>query len=191
MNIYLRLSYKWRALCSHLYTVLIRSSFAHIGKGSLFIYKADMLRGCPYISIGNNTEISQNCRLTAWDRHEEQQFCPNIKIGNNCKLGPYSHITAIGNITIGDNLLTGSNVLISDNAHGSLQDTNLPPLERPLKTKGDIHIGNNVWIGNNVCILSGVTIGDCAIIAAGSIVNKDVPAHSMVAGIPAKVVKAQ
>jgi acetyltransferase-like isoleucine patch superfamily enzyme len=42
-----------------------------------------------------------------------------------------------------------------------------------------------------VCILSGVTIGDCAIIAAGSIVNKDVPAHSMVAGVPAKVVKAQ
>lgn len=188
---YLQLSYKWRAFRSHLYTIMIRRGFNSFGKGSLIIYKADMLRGCKYISIGNNTEISHNCRLTAWDKHGTQHFCPKIVIGNNCKIGAYSHITAIGNITIGDNLLTGSNVLISDNAHGNIHDTNLPPMERPLRTKGDIRIGKNVWIGNNVCILSGVTVGDGAIIAAGSIVNKDVPEHTIVAGSPAKVVKTQ
>jgi len=50
-------------------------------------------------------------------------------------------------------------------------------------------IGNNVWLGNNVCILAGVTIGDGAIVAANSVVTKDVPAYSLVAGVPAVIKK--
>ncbi|MCQ2515275.1 MAG: hypothetical protein MJ094_00245 [Saccharofermentans sp.] len=53
----------------------------------------------------------------------------------------------------------------------------------------EISIGNHVWIGSRVTVLKGVSIGDGAIIAAGSVVTKDVPAHSMVAGCPARVVK--
>ena len=52
-----------------------------------------------------------------------------------------------------------------------------------------IKIGNHVWIGVNCTILKGVTIGDGAIIAAGSVVTKDVPAHSLVGGVPAKVIR--
>jgi len=50
-------------------------------------------------------------------------------------------------------------------------------------------IGNNVWLGNNVCIMPGVTIGDGAVVGANSVVTKDVPAYSVAAGIPAKIVK--
>jgi len=59
----------------------------------------------------------------------------------------------------------------------------------PLKTK-EVIIGNNVWIGNNVLILKGVSIGDNAIIAAGSVVTKNVPEGSVVAGNPAKMIKS-
>ena len=54
---------------------------------------------------------------------------------------------------------------------------------------GGVNIGNKVWIATNAMILPGVTIGDGAIIAAGTVVTKDVPARSMVAGVPAKIIK--
>ena len=82
-------------------------------------------------------------------------------------------------------------MLISDNAHGKniIEQLKLPPRQRPLYTKGPVVIGNNVWIGNNACILSGVTIGDGAVIGANSVVTHDVPAYSVAAGIPAKIIK--
>ncbi len=58
-----------------------------------------------------------------------------------------------------------------------------------VRTKGNVVIGNDVWIGMNAMILSGVTIGDGAIVAAGSVVTKDVPAYAIAAGVPAEVIK--
>jgi acetyltransferase-like isoleucine patch superfamily enzyme len=55
--------------------------------------------------------------------------------------------------------------------------------------RGEIHIGRNVYLGTNVIITKPITIGDGAVIAAGSIVNKDVPSHSIVAGNPAKIIR--
>jgi len=63
------------------------------------------------------------------------------------------------------------------------------PADRDLYIKGPVHIGNNVWMGDRVCILSGVTIGDGAVIAANAVVTKYVPAYSVVGGVPAKVLK--
>ena len=60
---------------------------------------------------------------------------------------------------------------------------------RPVVSKGSVIIGNNVWIGDKATILPNVTIGDGAVIAANSVVTKDVPAYSVVAGNPAKVIK--
>ncbi len=113
-------------------------------------------------------------------------------MGNNCSIGDHSHITAINKIIIGNNLLTGPNVLITDNSHGqnnTVAELQVAPNQRPLYSKGEVHIGNNVWIGQNACILSGVTIGDGVIIAANSVVTHDIPAYSLAAGTPAKIIK--
>lgn len=64
-----------------------------------------------------------------------------------------------------------------------------PPISRKLHSKGPIAIGDNVWIGDKATILSGVTIGDGAVVAANAVVTRDVPAYSVVAGNPARVVK--
>ena len=64
------------------------------------------------------------------------------------------------------------------------------PLKRPLVSKGGVVIGDNVWICDNVCILSGVTIGNGAVVAANAVVTHDVPPYTMVAGVPAKVIKS-
>ena len=110
---------------------------------------------------------------------------PQIRIGNKCTIRDFAHITAVRSIIIGDNLLTGTNVLISDNSHGGFSSEReyaaaLPP--RMLERRG-------VVIGDNVCVLAGVTIGNGVVVGANSVVTHDIPDFSLAAGCPAKVVK--
>ncbi|MBQ7698097.1 MAG: sugar O-acetyltransferase [Paludibacteraceae bacterium] len=88
-----------------------------------------------------------------------------------------------GGIIIGDDALIGHNATLCTLNHDP------DPQHRGDMTAKPIHIGNGVWLGANVTILQGVTIGDGAIIAAGAVVNKDVPAKTVVGGIPAKIIK--
>lgn len=120
-----------------------------------------------------------------------QQLTPELIIGSHCNIGAYNIITCANKITIGDNLLTGKWVTITDNSHGATDYDSLKvsPTLRPLVSKGPVTIGNNVWIGDKVTILPGVTIGEGAVIGANSVVTKDVPAFSVVAGNPALIVK--
>ena len=149
------------------------------------------IRGGNYITVGQGTTILRGAILTAWDSYGRQTFSPSIEIGRNCALGEHIHVTACNCITIGDNLLTGRYVYISDNSHGRTDGSGLDlhPLDRELFSKGPVHIGNNVWIGERACILPGVTIGDGAIIGAGAVVTKDIPPYCVAAGVPAVVVK--
>jgi len=155
---------------------------------------------CPEaITLGDDVSFGENTFLTAWDSYTckingeiaTQHFKPSIVIGSNCHFGYNNHITAINSITIGDNLLTGKWVTITDNSHGQFvaEQLGMEPSLRPLFSKGPVVIGNNVWIGDKATILPGVHIGDGAIIAANAVVVKDVPEYSMVAGNPSRIVK--
>lgn len=147
--------------------------------------------GNKYISLGKNCFFGKNCIVSAWDKHNNQKFAPTIQIGNNCEFGEYNHITATNAIVIGNELLTGRWVTITDNSHGNTDIDSLKqrPIERQIISKGPVRIGNNVWIGDKATILPNVTIGDGAVIAANAVVTKDVPAYSVAAGNPAKIVK--
>lgn len=147
---------------------------------------------CPdRILLGEDNSFGDNLYLTAWSQFSPQSDSILIKTGNNCDFGAFNHITAINEIVIGDNCLTGKWVTISDNNHGTTSYTDLlkPPLQRTVVSKGPVIIGNNVWIGDKATILSGVIIGDGAVIASNAVVTKDVPAYSVVAGNPARVIK--
>lgn len=150
------------------------------------------LKGEKFISIGKGTRLERGVILTAWESHNSQTFTPSITIGENCNINEFNQISACEKITIGNNLLTGRYVYISDNSHGnSLYDEqHIHPHKRPLFVKGPIVIGNNVWICEHACVLSGVTIGDGAIVAANAVVTHDVPSYAIVAGVPAKVIKS-
>ncbi|MFT2092646.1 sugar O-acetyltransferase [Paraglaciecola sp. 2405UD69-4] len=109
----------------------------------------------------------------------------NIKAGKNFYANHGLIILDAGPVEIGDDVMIGPSVLISTSTH---------PLDPEKRKKGieiarPITIGNNVWIGMGAKILEGVVIGDNAVIAAGAVVNKDVVANSLVAGVPAKVIK--
>ena len=111
----------------------------------------------------------------------------SLTIGNNVGINHYCFIGVRGNIKIGDNVIFGPRVSVFSENH------NFDRLDIPIKDQGetrkDTLIGNDVWIGASSVILSGVKIGDGAIIAAGSVVNKDVPSNAIVAGVPAKMIK--
>lgn len=149
------------------------------------------LIGPQCMKIGRSTAFGDCLYLTAWTSFLDQKFTPEIIIGNDCCFGAYNHITAINKIVIGDGCLTGKWVTISDNNHGttSLEDLKKKPMERHIYSKGPVIIGKNVWIGDKSTILSGVNIGDGAIIAANSVVTKDVPPYCVVAGSPARIIK--
>lgn len=176
-----------------LYTLWIRNFFGEVGDMCRFRYPLRLQGGGSHrIRIGDRTNISSNSVLGSWERYgKDEHFDPEIIIGKDCKIGEYCHITAIKKITIGDGLLTGRFVYIGDNAHGrlSLEEADIPPVQRQLTSKGEIKIGRNVWLGDKVTILGGVSIGDNVIIGAGSIVTHDIPSNCMAAGMPAKVLK--
>ena len=180
-----------------LYSLWIQNFIGDLGEKSYIHYPCSLQGGgTKRIRIGYHTHIQSHSILGCWNRYNtykgQQTFTPEIVIGNNCSIGEYNQITAINKICIGDGLLTGRYVYIGDNAHGglSLEEHDIPPAKRMLKSKGAIIIGNNVWIGDKVTILGGVTIGDNVIIGANSVVTHDVPSNTVVAGQPLKVVKS-
>lgn len=122
-----------------------------------------------------------------------------VTMGNYCKIGVGSAIMAVNNIFIGNYTAIADKTVIVDNNNHPID----PEFRRKMRetphgsdmrqwkhsVSSPIIIGENVWIGSNVRICKGVHIGDNAIIAACSVVTKDVPANSIAAGNPAKIVK--
>lgn len=111
-------------------------------------------------------------------------FGKNITVGKNVFINACCHFQDQGGITLGDNCLVGHNVVFATLNHG------FAPEERQSMLPAPIVVGRNVWIGSNSTILQGVTIGDNSIIAAGSVVTRNVPANAIVAGVPARFVRS-
>lgn len=110
-------------------------------------------------------------------------FGKNIHVGKNDFINTCCHFQDQGGIYLGDHVLIGHSVTLATINH--VQD----PEKRGDTICKPIRIGNNVWIGANVTVVGGVTIGEGAIVAAGAVVTKDVPPRTVVAGVPAKVIK--
>lgn len=171
-------------------TLIVSIFIGRCGKGVRF-EKIGKLNGCKFMKIGNNTSFQKYIYLTAWERYKSQTFNPSLIIGDYCDFGAFNHITCINSIKIGNGVLTGKWVTISDNDHGSttFENMQIAPKDRLLVSKGPIFIGNRVFIGDKSTILSGVCIGEGSIIAANSVVTKDVPSFCVVGGNPAVIIK--
>lgn len=107
----------------------------------------------------------------------------NIHLGKNVFINAGCKFQDQGGIYIGDDVLIGHNVVLATLNHHQ------NPQKRGNLIPSAIHIGNRVWIGSNSTILPGVTIGDGAIIAAGAVINHDVPGNCIFGGVPAKFIK--
>lgn len=117
----------------------------------------------------------------------------NVNAGAKLSLGSgyMNHdcvIDCFDSISIGHHVVISERVVLRDSDNHSIQDMEAISSDESAVT-APIIIGDHVWVGMNTIVLKGVTIGEGAVVAAGSVVNKDVPPHCLVAGVPAKVVK--
>lgn len=108
----------------------------------------------------------------------------HLSIGTNVFINFNCTFLSLGGIVIENNVLVGPDVKIISEGHP------LSPAERQSLVPGKIHIKQSAWIGAGAIILPGISIGENAVVAAGAVVTKNVPANAVVAGIPAKIIRS-
>ena len=138
------------------------------------------------IIVSKHCSIVVNGKIRISD-NVELQSNGEVIFGNGCGINSYSRIIAFEKIVLGDNVLIAQFVSILDHDH------NVEIIDGEITMKNfltkPIEIGSNVWIGDKVTITKGVNIGDNVVIGANSVVTKDIPSNSLVAGVPAKILR--
>jgi acetyltransferase-like isoleucine patch superfamily enzyme len=137
------------------------------------------------VRLGDNVSIGDFATIKATGVISELGI--GLGIGDNSNLGQYSFVGASGGVQIGRNVLVGQRVNFHSENHVFTDS------DRPIKVQGTsrrgITVCDDCWIGSGSIVLDGVTIGEGAVVAAGSVVTKDVPPHTIVGGVPARVIK--
>ena len=181
---------KVKAFGNLFYIGWIRYEFGSCGKRCTFDGFA-LLRGTKDIHLGSDLYIGRD---VVWELYREflgDKFTPRMEMGDGSSFGDGGHITCINRVSIGRGVRIGRKVFITDNAHGASERALLdrPANFRPLVSKGPVIIEDYAWIGEMACIMPGVTIGHGAIVGAGAVVTHDVPAYTLAAGNPARIIK--
>ena len=193
---------KFAIFCKHIKNLVDHVSMPNYGNcpKNLTIQEPRQLVNPHRIFLGDNISLGANCTLKAlskypssWmthpqNKHKEEIFQSKIVIGSRVtSTGGLSIYSALS-VTIEDDVMFASNVLITDNSH-SYQSAEIPYKYQGLSNINPITIKRGTWIGQNVVILSGVTIGELSIVGANSVVTKDIPDKCIAAGAPARILK--
>jgi len=133
--------------------------------------------------IGRDCVIQDFVDFRLWHPYNKDNF---IKLGNRVFIGHGCEFACASKITIGNDCLiaSGTNFIDAGHEYAKAKNINTQPV-----TIGEIHIEDDVWIGMSCSILKGVTIGQGAVIGAGSVVNKSIPPYEVWAGVPARFIK--
>ena len=158
--------------------------------------------GKEHIFLGKNIWIDRFVKISAPERGAKLEIGEGSRIhrfsymkvnsgkiilGKNCSVQPFCYLSGAGGIVIGDGVRIAPGVMIYSNGH-NYQDKKVPIWQQGVSLE-QVTIEDDVWIGSNCVILKGVKIGKGSVIAAGSVVNKNVPPQSIVGGVPAKLIK--
>lgn len=139
------------------------------------------------IKIGNNVSIQRNTIIECTGVIRD--LGAGLEIGNNVGIAQNCFIQVRGKVSIGNDVIFGPGVYLFSENH-KFDNPDLPVVVQGETRKGVV-VEDGVWICSRAVILDGITIGKNSIVAAGSIVNRDVPAYSIVGGVPAKVIKVR
>jgi acetyltransferase-like isoleucine patch superfamily enzyme len=131
------------------------------------------------LTIGEGTLLEPGCWITLSSE-------ARISIGSGCFLNKNTMLAAQERIEIGDHVMFANNCFVGDADH-RYDDPETPVTQQGFVARGPVRIGSNVWLGVGCVVTGGVEIGDRAVIGANSVVTRDIPAASIAAGAPAKV----
>ena len=160
------------------YVRLLAPLYQHRGRGSK-IYHSVRMDTPPYrrFWLGRHSVIESFCCIN--------NAVGDVTIGDYTRIG--IHNTIIGPVCIGNHVNLAQGITVTALNH-NFEDASKRIDEQGISTK-PVVIGDDVWIGANAVILPGVTIGSHCVVAAGAVVTKDVPNHTLVGGVPAKLIK--
>jgi len=158
---------------------------------SRIIRRPISIRGKRNINFGKKLTTGIGCRIEAFSFEKNEKI---IDFGENVQINDYVHITSMGKVSIGNNVLLASKIYISDCSHGYYEGgyKDSSPEQIPIDRSYNVShviIEDNVWIGEFVSVLPGVKIGKGSIIGANSVVTKDIPSNVIAVGAPAKPIK--
>jgi len=175
----------------HIYSSYIKNRLGKCGDNLRTKFPLYLI-GENKISIGNNFTSFRRNRIEVFGKILEKDYNGKLIIGDNFSMNDDCHIACINKITIGNNVLFASKIFITDHFHGEINKENFlkPPYLRPLYSKGEVIIKDNVWVGESVVILPGVTIGENCVIGANSVITKSFPKNSIIGGNPAKLIRS-
>ncbi len=157
----------------------------HLARG-VYLDEGVYLHAMPSgIDIGENTYVMHHAELHVFNFRGLPHA--GIRIGKNCLISEFNVLRGQGGITIGDSVYTSPGVQLIAVNH-VYADLNRPIIDQGITAEG-IVVEDDVWIGSHVVILDGVRVGKGAVVAAGAVVTKDVPPHTIVGGVPARVIK--
>jgi acetyltransferase-like isoleucine patch superfamily enzyme len=164
-----------------------RHVFATFGRGSV-LYKPMMLTNPRFMHIGKNVVIRHGARMEAIVTDAEN--LPELRIGDNVNVEQNVHIVCHSNIVIGDDVSITGNCAIVDVTH-PFKDVHDPVKigDRILKERSFVEIGDRSFLGFNAIILPNVRIGRFCVVGAHSLVSRDIPDYSVVAGNPARILR--
>ncbi len=162
--------------------------FQHFGAGSSISFPVTALYGERWIRIGSNTLLGPRCSLSAGLAPDQVVVNdPAVVIGDRCMIGANSGIVSHHEIVIGNDVWTGHQVYITDANHG-YEDIH-EVIGRQLQPARPVSIGDGCWLGHGSTILPGTRLGRHVVVAAGAVVSGEVPDFSVVAGVPARVIR--
>ena len=174
-------------ILAKLYTVAVfRRRFAHLGTGT-FISPYIQIQDMRFLSVGDSTGIHRATRILAFEHYASTIYTPRIVIGDRVHIGRGCTLSACNELSIGNDVTVGDNVYIADSQHG-FEDPDRGVQLQPL-TMGRVTIDRNAWIGYGAVIMGDVGIGEHAIVGANSVVTRSVPAFTVVAGAPARIIR--
>jgi acetyltransferase-like isoleucine patch superfamily enzyme len=161
------------------------ASHIRLGQGS-YLDEGVYIHACPAgVEIGANTLVMHGAVLHVYNFRGLPHA--GIRIGRDSLIGEYSVIRGQGGVTIGDRVYTSPMTQLIAVNH-VVDDPARPFVEQGITAQGSV-VEDDVWLGANAVVTDGVHIGCGAVVAAGAVVTKDVPAHTIVGGVPARVLR--
>ena len=163
--------------------------FGHMGHQAMIAFPPGGVFGHRWIHIGDHTLIGPHVAMSVgfWNEDLDPALAPVLRFGDRVNVGRFcSFVTRVG-VTVGDDTTIAPGVYVTDHNHA--YDDPDAPIAHQWPRSAPVEIGPGCWIGANAILLPGTTLGRNVVVAGGSVVRGTFDDHSVVAGVPARVVR--